>query len=193
MQVLKRIHRVRERVRGTNKFLYNNFTKGYKVTLYSDWLRATTLYTIYRNRLNLGCPRDNVNTAIIHSYSTAVWVQWLHGASLCVHDKGGRSAWARELHKSGKGCKLACRHGGRNVGTLCQRHMGLGWRPEGGKANWMQMGVQDKVQHWRFGQPVQGPFGGPQNRLRWDLRPCSEDDDDSCNVCSSRATGWYLH
>ena len=45
-------------------------TKGYKVTLYSDWLRAITLYNIYRNVLNLGCPRDNVNTAIIHSYST---------------------------------------------------------------------------------------------------------------------------
>ena len=29
-------------------------TKGYKVTLYSDWLRATALYNIYRNVLNLG-------------------------------------------------------------------------------------------------------------------------------------------
>ena len=33
------------------------FTKGNKVTLYSDWLRATTLYTIYRNSSNLGCPK----------------------------------------------------------------------------------------------------------------------------------------
>ena len=45
-------------------------TKGYKVTLYSDWLRASALYTIYRNVLNLGYPRDSVNTAFIHSYST---------------------------------------------------------------------------------------------------------------------------
>ena len=28
------------------------FTKGYKVTLYSDWLRATVLYAIYINSLN---------------------------------------------------------------------------------------------------------------------------------------------
>ena len=27
-------------------------TKGYKVTLYSDWHRATALYTIYKNSLN---------------------------------------------------------------------------------------------------------------------------------------------
>ena len=47
-------------------------TKGYKVTLYSVWLRETALYTIYRNVLNLDCPRDSVNTAIIHSYSTPI-------------------------------------------------------------------------------------------------------------------------
>ena len=33
------------------------FTKGYKVTLYSDSLRATSLYSIYINDPNLGCPR----------------------------------------------------------------------------------------------------------------------------------------
>ena len=33
------------------------FTKGYKVTLYSDSLRATALYAIYINGPNLGCPR----------------------------------------------------------------------------------------------------------------------------------------
>ena len=32
-------------------------TKGYKVTLYSDYLRATALYAIYRNSSNLGCPK----------------------------------------------------------------------------------------------------------------------------------------
>ena len=32
-------------------------TKGYKVTLYSDYLRATALYAIYRNSPNLGCPK----------------------------------------------------------------------------------------------------------------------------------------
>ena len=32
-------------------------TKGYKVTLYSDLLRATSLYAIYINGPNLGCPR----------------------------------------------------------------------------------------------------------------------------------------
>ena len=31
--------------------------KGYKVTLYSDSLRATALYAIYRNGPNLGCPK----------------------------------------------------------------------------------------------------------------------------------------
>ena len=33
------------------------FTKGYKVTLYSDSLRATALCAIYINGLNLGYPR----------------------------------------------------------------------------------------------------------------------------------------
>ena len=46
------------------------FTKGYKVTLYNDWLRTTALYTIYRSSLNLDCSRESVNTVIIHSYST---------------------------------------------------------------------------------------------------------------------------
>ena len=32
---------------------------------------ATALYTIYRNSLNLDCPRGSVNTTIIHSYSTS--------------------------------------------------------------------------------------------------------------------------
>ena len=32
----------------------NNFYKGYKVTLYSDSLRATALYVIYTNGPNLG-------------------------------------------------------------------------------------------------------------------------------------------
>ena len=32
-------------------------TKGYEVTLYSDWLRATALYIIYRSRLNLSYPK----------------------------------------------------------------------------------------------------------------------------------------
>ena len=33
------------------------FTKGYKVTLYSDSLRATALYAIYTNGPNLGYQR----------------------------------------------------------------------------------------------------------------------------------------
>ena len=33
------------------------FTKGYKVTLYSDSLRATALYAIYTNGPNLGTQR----------------------------------------------------------------------------------------------------------------------------------------
>ena len=49
-----------------------NLTKGYKVTLYSDYLRATVLYTIYRKSLNLDCPRDSVNTAIIHLFDRCV-------------------------------------------------------------------------------------------------------------------------
>ena len=34
-------------------------TKGYKVTLYSDYLREISLYTIYRNSPNLGCPKGH--------------------------------------------------------------------------------------------------------------------------------------
>ena len=56
-------HRERERERCTkNIFIHkmqqlqndndNNVYKGYKVTLYSDSLRATTLYAIYINSLN---------------------------------------------------------------------------------------------------------------------------------------------
>ena len=62
----------RERERGRHKIVMfiqdisttvtitiaTTLTKGYKVTLYSDGLRATTLYTIYRNGLNLGCPKE---------------------------------------------------------------------------------------------------------------------------------------
>ena len=44
--------------------------KGYKVTLYSDSLRATALYAIYRNSPTWVVQRDSVNTAIIHSYLT---------------------------------------------------------------------------------------------------------------------------
>ena len=60
-----RTERERERERHKEVYLYyqecnsyNNeqptFTKGYKVTLYSDSLRATTLYPIYTNGPNLG-------------------------------------------------------------------------------------------------------------------------------------------
>ena len=41
-----------------------------RFSLYTNWLRATSLYIIYRNSLNLDYPRDSVNTAIIHMYST---------------------------------------------------------------------------------------------------------------------------
>ena len=59
----------REREIGTKDVMYyvknnNNqlqqsttFSKGYKVTLYSDYLRETALYTTYRNSPNLGCPK----------------------------------------------------------------------------------------------------------------------------------------
>ena len=56
----------RERERGTKRYnsisnSYNNeqptFTKGYKVTLYSDSLRATALYANYTNGPNLGYER----------------------------------------------------------------------------------------------------------------------------------------
>ena len=58
--------RERERERGTKSISltsnsYNNeqptFTKAYKVTLYSDSLRATALYANYRNGPNLGYQR----------------------------------------------------------------------------------------------------------------------------------------
>ena len=60
--------RERERERGTEnitifkkmqqlQIITTNLSKGYKVTLYSDSLRATSLYAIYINGPNLGCPR----------------------------------------------------------------------------------------------------------------------------------------
>ena len=60
--------RERERERGTKnvyihiqgnsyKMTTTTFTKGYKVTLYSDSLRATSLYAIYTNGPNLGTQR----------------------------------------------------------------------------------------------------------------------------------------
>ena len=39
------------------KMTTTTFTKGYKVTLYSDSLRATALYAIYINGPNLGYQR----------------------------------------------------------------------------------------------------------------------------------------
>ena len=63
-------HREGEREIGTKNNLYSRrqqlqmtttatttFSKAYKVTLYSDSLRATALYAIYTNGPNLGCPR----------------------------------------------------------------------------------------------------------------------------------------
>ena len=65
-----RTQREKERERGTKR--YNSiinmqqlqieqptttFTKGYKVNLYSDSLRATALYAIYTNGPNLGTQR----------------------------------------------------------------------------------------------------------------------------------------
>ena len=61
----------RERERGTKSISisqecnsYNleqpTFTKGYKVTLYSDELRATALYAIYINSLRLGLSKGTV-------------------------------------------------------------------------------------------------------------------------------------
>ena len=81
VQVMEDTQRERERVREYKLVIIRDITtititiattltKAYKVTLYSDCLRATSLYNIYRNVLNLGCPRDSVNTAIIQSYST---------------------------------------------------------------------------------------------------------------------------
>ena len=65
-EIWNKIRRERERERGTKMYIsisnrYNNeqptFTKGYKVTLYSDSLRATALYAHYRNGPNLGYQR----------------------------------------------------------------------------------------------------------------------------------------
>ena len=80
VQVLTHIHKVRERGKERHKYTWillfketattTTRTTFTKVTLYSDWLRATALYNIYRNSLNLDCPRDSVNTTIIHPSST---------------------------------------------------------------------------------------------------------------------------
>ena len=47
------------------------FTKGYKVTLYSDQFRANALYTIYKSSLNLGSPKGQCEydhyTLIFHT------------------------------------------------------------------------------------------------------------------------------
>ena len=53
------------------------FTKGYKVTLYSDSLRATALYAIYTN--DTAIKEDSVNTSIIHLYSTLPHNGRIHG------------------------------------------------------------------------------------------------------------------
>ena len=42
----------------TNYKMTTTFTKGYKVTIYSDSLRATALYAIYTNGPNLGYPKE---------------------------------------------------------------------------------------------------------------------------------------
>ena len=69
------VHWERGRERGT-KIVCSYYSKETttqqftRVSLYTNWLRETTLYTIYRNSLNLDYPRDNVNMTIIHSYST---------------------------------------------------------------------------------------------------------------------------
>ena len=64
--------RERERdVRYKMNYICNNRELGYKVSLYTDWLRAIALLTIYINNLNLVCTkRDNVNTFIRDPHST---------------------------------------------------------------------------------------------------------------------------
>ena len=50
-------------------------------------------------------------------------------------------------------CQMEISHKGRNVWS-CQRNMGLGWPFATLQTDCMKMGVQDKVQHQRFGQQV---------------------------------------
>ena len=68
MEDMKEGNTHRERERGTKSISLINknatitrmtttFTKGYKVTLYSDSLRATAFYAIYTNGPNLGYER----------------------------------------------------------------------------------------------------------------------------------------
>ena len=101
--------REREREIGTNRFCIlfkratvstittttTTFTKGYKVTLYSDWLRATALYVISRNSLNL-CDYghytlvfDKPNFLVItktHHYSVFTYVSTKRGCT-CAHPR----------------------------------------------------------------------------------------------------------
>ena len=55
------------------KIITTTFSKGYKVTLYSDSLRETALYAIYINGPNLGCPRgqcEYVHYTLVFDTST---------------------------------------------------------------------------------------------------------------------------
>ena len=55
---VKRTRILRTMIATITTITTTNLTKGYRVTLYSDYLRATTLYAIYRNSPNLGCPKE---------------------------------------------------------------------------------------------------------------------------------------
>ena len=97
-----KIHTRRERERGTKSLRIfristnviiatistttTTLTKGYKVTLYSDCLRATALYTIYRNSPNLGCPKGQCE----YGHYTLVF-------DTCVHRYYDRSVIVRLL------------------------------------------------------------------------------------------------
>ena len=62
----------------------NNLSKGYKVTLYSDSLRAIALYAIYINGPNLGCPRgqcEYVNYTLVFD---TLWAGRGAVAGVCV-------------------------------------------------------------------------------------------------------------
>ena len=64
----------------------NNLYKGYKVTLYSDSLRATALYDIYINGPNLGCPRGQCEyvhyTLVFDTFLThPCIIEWENGST----------------------------------------------------------------------------------------------------------------
>ena len=95
--------------------------KGYRVTLYSDSLRATSLYAIYINSLNQGCPKGQCEydhyTLVFDSMELGAYIDGdmfmnhitCDGYLTTYKEENYSSKWSGSYPQSGLFCNGLCR------------------------------------------------------------------------------------